>query len=195
MNQVAKTKPIRAWHFVGDTLRDESPVPKDGEMLRHDGSMIMCESGLHASKRLIDALQYAPGNTICRVSCSGDVKHGNDKFICRERVILWRVDAEQILRKFARLSALDVIHQWDAPDVVVRYLKTGDESLRSAAWYAAMSAARDAAISAAWDAARDAAMSAAWDAAWDAAWSACRTKQNRRLVAMVTAAHRKDVTQ
>jgi hypothetical protein len=33
----------------------------------------MCVTGLHASKRIIDALQYAPGNTICRVECRGKI--------------------------------------------------------------------------------------------------------------------------
>ena len=38
-----------------------------------------------------------------------------------------------MLRKFARLCALDVIDCWDAPDVVIEYLKTGDEFIRNAA--------------------------------------------------------------
>lgn len=38
-----------AYHFVGETLRDGRPVPADGEWLEHDGKIIMCEAGLHAS--------------------------------------------------------------------------------------------------------------------------------------------------
>lgn len=44
---------MKAWHFVGETLRNGDPVPADGEVLRYDGPVAMCESGLHASKRLI----------------------------------------------------------------------------------------------------------------------------------------------
>ena len=152
---------MKAWHFVGKALRDGGSIPADGEWLTHDGPVKMCRSGLHASKRIIDALQHAPGSTICRVECSDVVEVGTDKLVCRKRRILWRVDGEELLRDFARRCALDVIHLWDAPDVVVRYLKTGDESLRDAARAAARAAAWDAAWAAAGDAAGAAAGAAA----------------------------------
>ena len=189
-----------AWHFVGDTLRDGRPVPADGAVLRHDGPVEICQSGLHASPRLIDALHYAPGSTICRDECRDVVVAQADKLVCRERVILWRVEnADDLLLDFARRCALDVIHLWGAPDVVVRYLRTGDESLRAAAsaaaraaardaaWAAASAAARGAARGAARAAARDAAWGAAWAAARAAEWGAARAAANRRLTAMVSA--------
>jgi hypothetical protein len=46
-----------------------------------------------------------------------------------ERTILWRVSGERILRKFARMCALDVMHLWDAPDIVVQYLKMATSRL------------------------------------------------------------------
>lgn len=56
----------------------------------------------------------------------------------RERMILKSMDAEKLLRDFARWSALKVLHLWpNPPDVVVKFLKTGDESLRDAARAAA----------------------------------------------------------
>ncbi len=137
---------MKAWHFTSDTLRDGSPIPVDGETLRHDGDLVMCEQGLHASVQIIDALKYAPGNKICRVVLGGAESQGHDdKLVARERTILWRLDAKGILSKFARLCALDVIHLWDAPDIVVRFLKTGDKNIRNAAWGAAREAAREAA--------------------------------------------------
>jgi len=181
------TAEIEAWHFCADTLRDGRPIPPDGEWLVHEGDVIACRAGLHASVRLIDALEYAPGSTLCRVIVRGDIQqHNNDKIVGRERQIVWRIDATAVLREFARKCALDVIHLWEAPDVVRKYLETGDESLRAAAWDAARDAARDAAWDAAWaaartaawdaawDAARTAARAAAWDAAWDPAWDAAR---------------------
>lgn len=33
---------IKAWHFVGDTLRDGSPIPADGEWLEIDGPVELC---------------------------------------------------------------------------------------------------------------------------------------------------------
>ncbi|RWG33993.1 hypothetical protein [Mesorhizobium sp.] len=164
---------IAAWHFTGKTLRDGRPIPADGEWLIHDGpEVVMCETGLHASRRIIDALQYAPGPTVCRVTCRRIVdENKNDKLVCWERRIDWRIEnSDELLRSFARKAALSVIHLWDAPAIVKQYLETGDESIRDAAW----AAARDAAWAAARDAARDAAWAAAWDAAWAAAWAAAR---------------------
>jgi hypothetical protein len=161
---------VIAYHFCGETLRDGSPIPPDGEWLVHDGPVEICETGLHASKHPFDALRYAPGATLCLVECEGVVTEQEDKFVCRRRKIVKRLDATELLRKFARDCALSVIHLWDPPPVVRQYLETGDESLRDAAWDAAWDAARDAA----WAAARDAAWAAAWDAAWDAARAAAR---------------------
>jgi hypothetical protein len=148
-----------------------------------EGEIVPCKHGLHASERPLDALSYAPGLVACKVILSGKIiSHNGDKYAASERKYIHIADATETLRLFARKCALDVIHLWDAPDVVVRYLKTGDELLRAAAWDAAWDAARAAAGDAAWDAARAAAWAAAgaaagapaWAAARDAAWDAAR---------------------
>ena len=161
----------RAWHFVGPKLRNGEPVPADGVKLVWPGKLAMCELGLHASLHPFDALQYAPGSTLCLVECGGEMLHQEDKLVCRERTIIARMNAEPLLCYFARMQALSVAHLWTPPDLVCNYLMTGDESIRAAARGAARAAARDAA----WDDARDAARAAAWDAARDAAWDAART--------------------
>jgi len=171
-------KTVKAWHFVGPKLRDGRPVPPDGEWLVHGGPVEMCASGLHASRKVLNALHYAPGNTICRVECTDIVQEDDDKLVCRRRRILWRVGGGDLLRDFARRCALDVIHLWDAPEIVVRYLRTGDESMRAAAGAAARAAGRAAG------------RAAAGDAAWAAAGAAAWVKQERRLVAMIHAARR-----
>ncbi len=136
-------KTTLAWHFVGATLRDGRPVPADGEWLKHDGKVEMCSAGLHASAHIIDAIQYAPAGIVCRVALAGTIKHGTDKMVASRRVILWRLEAtDDVFRAFARKAALSVIHLWDAPEIVKRYLETGDESIRAAA----RDAARDAAF-------------------------------------------------
>ena len=161
-----------AYHFVGDTLRDGRPVPADGEWLEHDGEIELCASGLHWSSCPFDALQYAPGNTLCRVEYDGETVKGDDKGVSRRRRIIKRIDAEPLMREFARWCALQVIDLWDAPDVVRQHLTTGSESLRASAWDAARAAARDAAGDAAWAAARAAVWAA--DAERDAARGAAR---------------------
>src|SRR5215469_11320651 len=106
---------VIAWHFVGDTLRNGDPIPIDGEVLRYEGKLVMCRSGLHASRRVMDALLFAPGNTICRVECGGETFEQADKLVCSERTILWRIDGDKVLRAFARKQALNVAHLWEIP--------------------------------------------------------------------------------
>ena len=127
------------------------------------------------SKRPIDALQYAQSSIIYRVIGSGIVvPHGNpiDKYACSKRkYISGGVDISVTLRHFARLCALDVIHLWNPSEVVVEYLKTGNEKNRPAAWDAARAAARA--------------------VAGAAAMSAAGAKQNKRLTRMVKEVLRK----
>jgi hypothetical protein len=168
-----KSKRVMAWHFTGPTLRDGRPIPAVGEWLVHKGKVEMCVSGLHASRKILDATQYAPAGMLHRVECANVVAEDDTKFVCRRRRIVATVSAEradQIMRRFARICAYTMIDKWDAPEIVRRYLETGDESIRAAA----RDAARDAARAAAWDAAWDAARDAAWDAARDAARAAAR---------------------
>ena len=137
---------VQAWHFVGDTLRDGRPVPPDGQILLHPGEPFMCESGLHASLHPFDALNYAPGATLCLVRCGGHILHQDDKLVCTERTIVARMDATPLLRHFARQQALSVVHLWEPPQVVLDFLMGDDAAwaaARSAAWDAARAAARD----------------------------------------------------
>ena len=164
---------MKAWHFIGDTLRDGRPVPADGITLRHDGPLLMCRSGLHASLHPWDALKYAPGSTLCLVEAGGETEHEPDKLVCMERTIIARMGAEPLLRYFARQQALSVVHLWNAPQEVLDYLM-GDDDARDATRDAARAAARAAALDASWDAARDAAFDAARAAALGAAMGAVR---------------------
>lgn len=117
-----------------------------------DGEIEICHRGLHSSRRIIDALQYATGPIVWRVKSWGTVIEQDDKFVAAHRqYIAGGIDISDVLRAFARKCALSVIDKWDAPEIVRRYLETGDESIRAAPWYAARAAAR----AAAWYAARD----------------------------------------
>jgi hypothetical protein len=167
------------WHFMDaengwPVLRDGGLPPPVGKPLRYRGDVVMCHSGLHASRRAIDAARYAPGAYCARVKFSKPWEEHGDKLVSRQRTILWLVNAELVLLDFARWCALSVIDKWDAPPVVRQWLETGDESVRYAAWYAARSAAESDAWYAAWHAARSAAWSAAWSATWSTTWSTTR---------------------
>ena len=172
-----KKKPtILAWHFTAKPLklRDGKPFELHKWVTRRN--LEMCKSGLHASVKLIDALNYAPGPYLYRVECAGTIVHGNDKLVCSRRRALWGGDASEFLRRFALDCALSVVDLWDAPLVVRQYLISGDETLRvaawDAAWAAAKAAARAAARAPAWAAAKDGAKDAANAAARAAACAA-----------------------
>lgn len=168
-----KTESIFAWHFVADTLRDGRPVPKDGELLVHPGRPIPCRQGLHASIEPYDAMTYAPGGTLCLVKCGGEIiHHENDKLVCTERTIIARMDANEVLRYFARMQALSVVHLWDPPDVVIDYLMAGDAAADAAD--AAHAAARAAYVNA---------VDATARAAYATARAAAARKQFNELVA------------
>ena len=143
--------PIRAWHFTFDRLRDGRPIPAIGVTLRHEGPLVLCESGFHASLEPFDALLYAPGPRLHLVECGAEIIHGADKLVARERTIVASADITELLQFFARQQALSVVHllEPEPPDVVLDFLMTGHPDLREAA--------RAAADAAAYNAARDAA--------------------------------------
>ena len=127
---------ITGYHFTGNTLRNGEPIPKPGEWLVHTGLIVPCSSGLHASVKVLDALQYAPGQMLHKVILEGELQsHGEpvDKYVGRRRKILKTIDATDLLRSFARWCALSVIDKWDAPEMVRKYLETGNKSLMEAA--------------------------------------------------------------
>jgi hypothetical protein len=136
---------LLAFHFVNTTLRDGRPVPPDGAWLEHAGPIKICRSGLHASRHVADAMQHAPGTTLCYVELGDIAEEQDDKVVARRRKIIARFDATALLRADALASALSVIHLWKAPGVVRKYLETGDEALRVEARNASANAADDAA--------------------------------------------------
>jgi len=196
---------VLAWHFLPADLRlgnGDGREVRVGETLRHEGPLVLCKSGMHASERIIDALVYASGPVICRVRCGGEILRDSDKLVCRERTVEWMLtDTDDLLCGFARWCARSVLHMWKAPEIVRRYLEAGDESLRDAAGAAAEDAAwaaGDAAGAAAGDAAwaaRDAARAAedaagaAGDAARATAGAAAWDAQNAELERLVMEAH------
>lgn len=196
------TSGIEAWHWLPEdrrlrwgTRRQVEP----GSVHRVRGPVVLCERGLHASRRAIDSLQYAPGPIVCRVVVGGSVVEGNDKLAGTRRTVLWMVDATRTLHEFAIWCAQRVLEReraagrephaasWAALNAKQRWLDgqaTGSEL--AAAWTAAKTATGAGAGAAAWAAAR-AAMGAAMGAAAGAAawaattWAAERSAQNTEL--------------
>ena len=162
---------IRAWHFTNGRVLRDGKKWRVGNTERHSGKLELCQSGLHASRNILDALKYAPGTMIRRVECGGRIEEEYDKLVCAERKVLWAYDAKKVLHHFARLCALDVIHLWKAPKIVIQYLRTGDDKLKDSAYSAAYSA-YSAACSVAYSAYSSTYYSAAASAAYSGVYSA-----------------------
>ena len=200
------------WHFLPDDRRlrfGERKLVVPGETVRVEGTLELCEWGLHASKRAIDALQYAPGSIVSYVRLGGgDVVEGDDKACAHERTPLWMADATRTLHEFACWCAerglarereagrepdarswagIEAKRRWLRGEISVRELAAARAAARAATWAAAGAATWAAAWVAAEAAARAAARVAAGDAAWDAARAAERAAQNAKLEEMLWA--------
>ena len=197
-------KITKAWYFApeGNRLKyQDNRLIRVGVTHRIEGKPETCSHGLHASNRIIDALKYSQTNILYRVELSGEMDRAEDKIAAQSRKYLQRFDMESILFEFSRKQALINIKKVklytrkDDYSLIIEWLKTGDQNIRSAAWSAAESgawlAARSSARSSAWSAAGSsawsAARSAAESAAESAAWSGARSAQERMLVRMMKA--------
>ena len=74
------------WHFLNDDRRlryGDKKLVRRGQLLKVKPPLIMCEHGLHASAKALDALGYASGAIVCRVSLGGEILHDGDKGVRR----------------------------------------------------------------------------------------------------------------
>ena len=173
---------VLAWHFLpknGLTRFNEIKVEPGVEII-HKGQIELCESGLHASVKLDDALSFAPGPILCRVRCQGRVKRGDDKLVCSRRTVLWMLDASRVLRLWGC---------WCIRNTKLQDGRTVWDLLTDIRSRNAVEVAERFAVGQATEQELDAARAAAWDAAraaaWDAAWDAARAAASKQLEIMV----------
>jgi hypothetical protein len=200
-NSKKDKKKILGWHFTnGMVLRDGQPL-KVGKTYKYVGTLEMCARGYHASEDIRDALSYGPGFQVSRVECSGDMEKQDDKLVCRNRKVLWTLDAKKIILKWSIRVTTDAVKTakkvcndkaWNAwTDLWI----SGKDRTHAAAYaaYAAANAAAHvahaayaayAAANAAADAAANAANAAAHAAAY-AAYAAAKKKYSGWLVSMI----------
>ena len=99
-----------AWHFIHPDRRLRfKPFTDivDGETLTAEGPLVLCENGMHASVRAIDALSFISWRSaiVCRVELGDEVEIGANKVCARTRKVLWSAPAGDVFVKFARLCA------------------------------------------------------------------------------------------
>lgn len=195
-----------AWHFLPDDGFTRYPPRQKvvvGEWLQVDPARLqLCEYGLHASTRIIDALQHAPGALLCRVEVRGLVLTGSDKVCASQRRVIAMADATDVLREIACWSAESVIG--NISDVKARALAqtaidTGRLYVVGKATAAQLSAAWSSAKYASWSSPESVARYAIWNAAesasrhigdtdvdWAATWQATWYSINTHLTALAT---------
>jgi hypothetical protein len=216
----AKVKAVLAWHWL----------PEDGTLRYGDGRKVVvgeklsvaltkelrpCSYGMHASTKILDALQYAPGPILTRVRLTGPtIIKEQDKCCAYERTALWMVDARLALVVFASDCAWRALERerragrepdsrcWAAVEAARRFASDPSDENRNAAdaAYAACAAYADAAYAAYASCAASAACAAYADAAYaDAAYAARaagvaaaaeRAWQSRRLRSLIGALRR-----
>ena len=171
---------MRAFYFAPEDNRLRYGDGREivvGETHTVDATPKCCEVGLHASKRVIDALKYAPSPNLYIVELGGEIDENDDKVSAQARRYIASIDTTAILRDFAKRQALiniKLIKPYAKDyDVIMAFLE-GDESKREAAGTAAEAAAWTAWPAA--EAAGTAARTAAWAAA-EAAWAAARAAE------------------
>jgi len=118
-----------------------------GKMHTIKGIPKLCETGLHGSVKALDALKYAPGDMLYIVDITRNLDIGDDKICGQRRKYIIGFNTEKMLREFARKQALINIEKikpyTKEYDLILQWLKTGEEDIQYAAWYAAESAAND----------------------------------------------------
>ena len=110
-----------AWHFLPSSrcLRWGSrKLVRPGRKMVVDPPLLMCRHGLHGSKNIMDALTYAPGPVLCRVSMLGEVIEEDDKYCATERHCIWMADATRDLHEFAC---------WCAETALANYCRLTDQ--------------------------------------------------------------------
>ena len=203
-------KRMLAWRFAANNRRLEygdKRLIRTNSVLSVNGTPALCSHGMHGSRRIIDALNYSAGCTICRVEIWGKMDGGKDKVCGTHRKTLWWIDGTNVLHEFACRCAEDALNIVDSTDkrswnairvkrlwlagrATTEELDAAMDAATAAAMDAATAAATAAARAAAWAAARDAAaaMDAATAAAMDAATAAAMDAATAAAMDAATAA-------
>jgi hypothetical protein len=100
------------------------------------GELQLCHNGLHASEKIIDALDLATGSYLWLVSLSDEKIVDKNKVCARSRTYRAEFNADKMIRNFTRKQALinvELIKPFCTPrqyDLTVEWLQAGRKELR-----------------------------------------------------------------
>lgn len=185
---------IMAWYFLREDFR-----LKKGEWPRavRPGVTYVhgCGGDVQAKRRVIDALQFAPGPIVCGVQCWGHMAQSNGYYVipgeedvvCKKHMVLWRIDATRVLREFSiwcAEQALGRISEREEPQpshgslrtlaLARRYLEGEATDDIQAERLRLENKARTAEESIVWPTVWPAAWASAWASAWS--YASCTAK-------------------
>jgi len=103
---------VEGWHWLPQDMRLRFPpytLVEPGQTLSVDeDKLYICHYGLHASRLASQALFYAPGYVIERVTLSGHIVEISDKLCASQRTCHWLAHAEKTLHEFTLWLATEV---------------------------------------------------------------------------------------
>ena len=135
-----------AWYFAGKHNKlgfGDNRLVGVGKMHTVTCVPVLCESGLHGSVRVMDALDYARSAMLYRVDITRNVRIGADKICGQHRKYLSGFDATDVLREFGRKQALINVSKVKPHctaseyDEIINWLDTGNPKIRASAFNAA----------------------------------------------------------
>ena len=109
---------------------------KKGVWKEYKGKVKIGDSGLHASRYLIDAIKFATPYIVCKVEYDDVVEEQDDKFVCRKMRVIktYRVTKKQWV-EFSIYCAKSVYKNWLAYDKTdkrpLRAIKAAEDWLKS----------------------------------------------------------------
>ena len=130
----------------------DSGVWKVGEWKKHEGELVMCESGFHYCKEPIEAFGYVYGDALVVVEARGKSETEGNKTVVAEMRVIKRVDTKKVSVQFAIACARRCLPNYEkaypkddrprkAIDAAEAWcLNPTEETAWSAAWSAARSA-------------------------------------------------------
>jgi len=177
------------WKVFGKNLTSDNGNIKweVGKWQKHKGKLKMCQSGFHASEKVIDAMQYTNTEEIAQVEVHGEHLEQSDKQVWSEMKVLkvydWTKEdsvrlaifaAELVIQNFEREYPNDESPR-QAIEAAKKWLRNPNKQNQSAAWSAASVASTADATWSGKSAAACAAYATA-SVAWSAAYAADATE-------------------
>jgi hypothetical protein len=128
---------VLAWH-----LCEGSSCPSDGTEQTYAGHIVLGEAGFHAYLHPADLLGVSRAYArpvACLVACTEIHDRDATRLVCRRWRVVAKVNVADVAWPYARAEAARVADYWRAPEIVRRYLATGDTAILGQALVAATS--------------------------------------------------------